>query len=254
MTETHYTLPGCPVPIALLTDAHDADPAPVLASVQARAPALIAVAGDLIHGRKPTLGARMAESRNALALLTACARLAPTFVSLGNHEAYLSRDDLDVIRATGAALLDNSWTALDLGGARLVVGGLTSGYYTAYQRTGATEETVHSPPPETGWLDGFAAEPGYHVLLMHHPEYIRFLPPAVELALSGHAHGGQWRFYDLLQRQWRGVYAPDQGLFPRLTGGVVDGRLVISRGIGNPAGIPRLFNGPEVVYIAGPRT
>ena len=84
---------------------------------------------------------------------------------------------------------------------------------------------------------------------MHHPEYIRFIPPSVELVFSGHAHGGQWRFYDLRKKAWRGVYAPDQGIVPELTGGIVDGRLVISRGLSNPAGIPRIQNEPEIVYI-----
>ena len=69
--------------------------------------------------------------------------------------------------------------------------------------------------------------------------------------ISGHAHGGQWRFYDLRTKQWRGVYAPDQGLLPKLTGGIVGGRQIISRGLSNPAFVPRLNNDTEIVYIDG---
>lgn len=251
MIETRYRIDGCPVPIALLADTHDTDPAPILASLRSHAPTLITLAGDFVRGRKPRPGDSIGESRNALALLAGCAALAPTFLSVGNHDAYLTQADFDAVRATGAKLLDNAFLPFDAGGRRLVVGGLSSGYHTAYRRCGATERDVRSPDPETAWLADFAAAEGYHILLMHHPEYIRLVPPSVELVLSGHAHGGQWRFYDLRTKAWRGVYAPDQGLFPPLTGGVVDGRLVISQGLSNPAGLPRLHNDTEIVYIDG---
>ena len=106
-----------------------------------------------------------------------------------------------------------------------------------------------TPMPETGWLRDFADADGYHILLMHHPEYISKVPASVELTLSGHAHGGQWRFYDMHTKQWRGVYAPDQGQLPKLTSGIVDGRLIISRGLSNPAFVPRLNNDTEIIYI-----
>ena len=65
----------------------------------------------------------------------------------------------------------------------------------------------------------------------------------VTLVLSGHAHGGHWRFFG------RGVYAPGQGLLPKYTSGVLDNRCVISRGVGDHTRIPRLFNPREVVII-----
>ena len=37
---------------------------------------------------------------NVLPFLTACACLAPTFLSLGNHEWMLDQEDLDMIRST----------------------------------------------------------------------------------------------------------------------------------------------------------
>ena len=254
MTETLYSIKGCPGSIALLTDTHDADPAPILASLRAHAPALILHGGDFVHGRKPRPGAPMAESPNAIRLLEGCAALAPTYVSIGNHEAYLSHEDLARVRATGVTLLDNAYAPASVGPARLVIGGLSSGYYTACQRSMASAPDRRPTPgrrpaPETGWLEGYIAAEGYHILLTHHPEYFRLLPPGIELALSGHAHGGQWRFYDVRTKQWRGVYAPDQGLFPQLTGGMVDGRLVISRGLNNVTHIPRLHNDTEIVYF-----
>jgi predicted MPP superfamily phosphohydrolase len=61
--------------------------------------------------------------------------------------------------------------------------------------------------------------------------------------VSGHAHGGQFRLLG------RGVYAPGQGLLPRYTRGVEDGRMIISAGAGNPARMPRWGNPCEVLMI-----
>ena len=47
----------------------------------------------------------------------------------------------------------------------------------------------------------------------------------------------------------KGIYAPGQGLFPKLTSGIVDQRLVISRGLANNTLIPRLWNPEEIIYI-----
>jgi predicted MPP superfamily phosphohydrolase len=83
------------------------------------------------------------------------------------------------------------------------------------------------------------------ILLCHHPEYYeRYLKDkSIDLTVSGHAHGGQWRFFG------KGVFAPGQGIFPRYTSGVYDGKLVVSRGLKPARIIPRFFNAPEVVII-----
>ena len=65
----------------------------------------------------------------------------------------------------------------------------------------------------------------------------------IDLVVSGHAHGGQWRFFG------RGVFAPGQGLFPKYTAGVHDDRLVISRGLKKTVMPPRIFNPLEIVVI-----
>lgn len=100
--------------------------------------------------------------------------------------------------------------------------------------------------PAADWLDDFERLPGYKILLSHHPEYYpsHLADRNIDLILSGHAHGGQWRF------RGHGLFAPGQGWFPRLTSGA-HGKLVISRGLSNTTMIPRINNPPEVVYIHG---
>ena len=265
MTESFYTIPGAPH-LALLSDLHNRDYKPAIKSVQRRKPAIICVTGDLIYGSAPEDDVSpLVAQPNALALLRACASIAPTYVSLGNHEWMLDEEDLGSMRDTGAVVLDNDWVARD----GLVIGGLTSGYVMRQRRRlddmtdeerskrryldrGGIASMLKTPAelllervPDDDWLMSFATTPGYHILLSHHPEYRRLVPKEVELMLSGHAHGGQWRFFG------HGAYAPGQGVWPKLTKGVYDGRLVVSAGLSNTAPVPRFFNPVEVVYVRG---
>lgn len=256
MQETIYYL-NTPVSIALVADIHEAPYAPVLSSLRAHKPDIIAIPGDLVYGNTPSSGSRVRNS-NILSFLTACVEIAPTFCSLGNHESILHPDDFSLLRSTGITLLENSFVPFG----NLVIGGLTSARVLECQAIRERGDTIqkssflHSlylyvsrnaerPKPELDWLDDFEAQPGYKLLLCHHPEYYpKYLKNRnVELILSGHAHGGQWRFFN------RGLIAPGQGIFPRYTSGVHDDRLVISRGLTNTTKIPRLFNPTEIVYI-----
>ncbi|MEA5146517.1 MAG: serine/threonine protein phosphatase, partial [Candidatus Limiplasma sp.] len=88
-------------------------------------------------------------------------------------------------------------------------------------------------------------EPGVRILMSHRPEdYYRYLQNApVDLILAGHAHGGQIRIAG------QGLYAPGQGILPKLTHGLVDGRMVISAGATNAVPVPRWGNPCEVLAI-----
>ena len=264
MVETVYRLPGSPR-LALLADLHGRDPAPVLSSLAAHRPSLICVVGDILYGSHPEGDRSPLETQeNVLPFLSGCAAVAPTFLSLGNHEWMLDDADLAAIEATGVVVLDNEWREIEVNGKRIVIGGLTSGYVTDYRRFRTTQDgavryprkenlsgiggavTASQHQPETDWMEGFASAPGFHILLSHHPEYFPLVPSSIDLILSGHAHGGQWRFFN------RGVWSPGQGLWPRWTKGVYEGRLVVSAGLSNTASVPRLFNPTEIVYLESP--
>ena len=252
MKQTTYHL-NTPVSICLLSDLHERDFS-FLSDVREHRPDLIAVAGDAADGFFND-GDRLVSER-MLPFLSACADIAPTFFSLGNHECMLHQDDIDAIGAAGVTVLDNSWISRN----GVCIGGLTSGHATEYRRQrGDTdirypewitrkslrEKNTNQMRPDLSWLSDFADQPGYKVLLSHHPEYWPLVKDYdIDLMLSGHAHGGQIRIVG------QGLFAPGQGFLPKLTSGVHDGRLVISRGLANTAGpIPRLFNPREVVYI-----
>lgn len=252
MHETVYKL-NAPASICLLSDLHERSFS-FLSDVRNHKPDMIAIAGDILHGY--TTDENSLTSDRMLPFLSACAEIAPTFFSLGNHEWMLHPDDLDAIASAGIIVLDNRWVEWN----GLIIGGLTSASATDYRKfRGESElrypkwdvqrsrlEELKTPRlPDLSWLDEFASQPGYKILLTHHPEYWPLIRDYdIDLVLAGHAHGGQIRLFG------HGLFAPGQGFLPKLTSGVHDGRLVISRGLSNTAGIiPRLFNPKEIVYV-----
>ena len=237
--------PGIHFRAAVLADLHDKPYDRILPILAREKPDIILIPGDLTEDLQP---APDTVSRPGLGLLREAAKLATTFYAFGNHETGACHGNLRhadridpnrvavhpawraVIRESGAVLLDETWTTFH----GLVIGGFGSGLLNPGR------------VPDCGWIADFAKVPGYKLLLCHQPEYYdRYLRPYdIDLFVAGHAHGGQWRLFG------RGVYAPDQPLFPKYTSGVHEGRLVISRGLANTASpIPRIFNPCEVVMI-----
>ncbi len=256
MQETYCTIPGCPLKIALVSDLHERPFASVVRSLYRNRPELICIAGDFVYGAHNGDLLKVEKAVHVLPFFSRCAGIAPSFASLGNHEWLLTPADLEMVAQTGVRLLDNSFTALETGKGRILIGGLTSSHVSTLRRlcadggdpfdlTSRAARLSRHTPPEMDWLSAFCAERGFHILLSHHPEYyprhLRQLP--IELIVSGHAHGGQIRLFG------QGLYAPGQGLLPRLTAGVHEGRLVVSRGLANTVRVPRLFNPPELVYL-----
>lgn len=117
--------------------------------------------------------------------------------------------------------------------------------------------------PESGQFSqqltsvGKQAKPkNVNILLTHRPEYIKnYLNYSFDLIVAGHAHGGQWRIPKIVN----GLFAPNQGFFPRYAGGQYlfqrtsthTSHFIVSRGLARESTryIPRVFNRPELVFI-----
>ncbi|MCD8367452.1 MAG: metallophosphoesterase [Clostridiales bacterium] len=261
---TRYTIPntkGIRLHVAVAADLHEEAGEAALALLRQAEPELILLPGDILErivppadlswadiqqryrqARFPAAEQRLRprmdvlrrrrrpkpQERHGLDFLRQAAQIAPTYLSLGNHEFYLQPQDLLDLSDAGGILLDNrAVTVYTRDGAAVRLGGL-------------------STCPDGDWLVGFAAAPEFKLLLCHHPEYYEPLvrPTGIELTVSGHAHGGQIRLLG------HGVYAPGQGSLPKYTKGVYDGgRLVVSAGLHSTAGLPRWGNPTEVVLV-----
>ncbi len=164
--------------IVQLSDLHiapgfsDARVRAIAAQVQAQAPDLVAVTGDLVDGSADGTRAKVELLAALRAPMGVC------FVT-GNHERYagLARW-LEVVRGMGWQVLDNGHVVHARGKARLVVAGVP--------------DPAHAGPDLGKALAGAPA--GAPVLLLRHrPEGLQEAARAgVTLQLSGHVHGGQY--------------------------------------------------------------
>lgn len=237
MVTTYYninTSKTAGLTIGHLSDIHGKMKHEMIDALKKEKPDLIALTGDFGEGD-------YASSDKSLEFLRELSNIAPTFYSLGNHELGLTETARRRICSGGVHLLDDSFIRYN----GITVGGLTSGFFHSDIGNGrANPHPFKTPKPSIEFLDSFCKQDGFLILLCHHPEYYfdYIQGRKIDLVLSGHAHGGQIRLFG------RGLMAPGQGLFPKYTSGLHDGRLVISRGLANTGGlIPRLFNETELV-------
>lgn len=238
MKITEYSIPAT-VPrtltIVVCADLHCRPFADALSLCADLRPDCIVSPGDMMNHLTEYA---VTESFNepGLTFLTRAREIAPVYYSIGNHEGGISAENVQLLTTRGITVLDNDFVyAHDL-----CIGGLTTGL------TYGAKRTNHTPPPNLAFLDRYAKTEGFHLLLCHHPEYYPAYIRAtgIELTISGHAHGGQWRLFG------HDIYAPGQGLFPKYASGCHENRLIVSRGMANTVSpIPRLGNPTELVVL-----
>lgn len=239
----HYTvrtnkLPsGASLRVLLLTDLHSCvygkNHADLMALVTRQSPDVILLGGDIVDDNNPLENARSFFEALVGAKI-------PAYYVSGNHDRW--RPDfesvLEMIRGYGVNVLEGKSVVVDLpGGGKINLCGLRE-YATAEACASSLEESFSGLSQET-----------YNLLLAHRPDYIDlYRKYPFDLVLSGHAHGGQVRIPFLIN----GLYAPNQGWFPKYAGGRYDvegTQLIVSRGLSYFPLLPRVFNPPEVVVI-----
>lgn len=197
-------------------------------------PDLIAVTGDLLDRDDP-------ESLRAAAdWVKQAVKMAPVYLVPGNHEAR-AKEHYPAVRETleqaGAKVLEDRDVLYKRGGEAIALLGVRDPRF--FETKEGFSHTLHR------LVQG---KPAFSILLSHRPERLaQYAKEGFSLVLSGHAHGGQVRLPGI-----GGLYAPDQGIFPRYTSGLYrlgPTRMVVSRGIGNGCGVPRLLNRPEASTI-----
>lgn len=229
--------------IAQVSDLHNAefgkDNETLLKLLSENQPDIIAITGDLVDSRRTDMDI-------ALDFVKAAVQIAPVYYVTGNHEASLSQYDTlkTGIEAAGAVVLEDRLVQLDRGGEAVTLMGLSDPNFA--MRAGILEDA--SALVSSKLKDLMNAANGYTILLSHRPELLScYADCGVDLVLSGHAHGGQFRLPLI-----GGLVAPNQGLFPPYDAGVFQDRstdMVVSRGLGNSI-IPLRFNNrPEIVMV-----
>lgn len=228
------------VRLAVVTDFHSSDNADdVVAMVASCAPDAVLLVGDLFdddtQNRPP---------ERTLSLMRQLSAQYPCYYVSGNHEAWTGEMDAlyQQTEEAGVTVLRMSSGVLTVRGQRIALCGIPDPYEMVFSGAPDTEEQIRQAMENVDSAD-------FTVLLAHRPELLaKYAQFPFDLVVSGHAHGGQVRIPGVLN----GLYAPNQGWFPKLAGGAYtqDGTtLIVSRGLAVRTRLPRIFNRPEVVLV-----
>ena len=200
-------------------------------------PDMIAITGDLIDSRDTDVEIALDFVREAV-------KIAPCYYVSGNHEARVLeygqlKEGLEELDVT---LLEDAEIKLEREGEIISVIGVDDPSFETDYLFGDSGEVMDRK------LQDLAQGEDYTVLLSHRPELLDvYAAYSIDLVLSGHAHGGQFRLPFV-----SGLFAPNQGLFPKYDAGLYkegSTHMIVSRGVGNSL-IPLRFNNrPEVILV-----
>lgn len=228
------------VRLAVVTDFHSSDNADdVVAMVTSCAPDAVLMVGDMFDddiANRPT--------ERTLSLMRQLSAQYPCYYVSGNHEAWTGEMDAlyQQTEEAGVTVLRMSSGVLTVRGQRIALCGVPDPYEMVLSGAPDTEEQLRQALEDVDSAD-------FTVLLAYRPELLaKYAQFPLDLVVSGHAHGGQVRIPGVLN----GLYAPNQGWFPKLAGGAYtqDGTtLIVSRGLAVRTRLPRIFNRPEVVLV-----
>lgn len=228
--------------IAHISDVHNAemgkDNSDIIEILEDVQPDIIAITGDLIDSRKTNLDI-------ALKLAEKMMSVAPCYYVTGNHEArtpeYVKLKE--GLTNLGVNVLDDDKIDLEDSGESITLIGINDPSFETDYLFGDSENTVSVK------LRILSEESqSFTLLLSHRPELFEtYVNYGIDLTLSGHAHGGQFR-----EPYIGGLFAPHQGFFPKYDSGIyteMDCSMIVSRGIGNSLFPFRSNNRPEIILV-----
>lgn len=228
--------------IAHVSDLHNAemgkDNEKLLDMLRETEPDIIAITGDIIDSRNTNIDI-------ALQFTKAAMEIAPCYYVTGNHEARVSKyDELkEGLLEQGVVVLDDERIELELSGKTIALLGVNDPSFQTDYLFGDSETVMQGKLQEIS-----DAENEFKILLSHRPELFGvYADSNMDLVLSGHAHGGQFRLPFV-----GGLVAPNQGLFPKYDAGLYteeNTNMIVSGGIGNSILPFRFNNRPEVILI-----
>ena len=229
--------------IAQVSDLHNAvfgeDNAELLQILSECEPNIIVITGDLVDAEHTDIDVALNFAKEVV-------QIAGTYYVTGNHEASLPQyDELKTgLESIGVAVLEDASMQLEYKGGAITLIGLSDPSFTI-------KEDMFGEVPamvDTKLRGLIGNKDDYTILLLHRPELFEtYVNCGVDLVLSGHAHGGQFRLPFI-----GGLVAPNQGLFPQYDAGLYtkgDTNMIVSRGLGNSIIPIRFNNRPEIVLL-----
>lgn len=226
--------------IAHLSDYHNDFVPGLIEEVCGEKPDLIVCTGDMADDE--------GSYEPALRLMQRIREAAPVMAVTGNHDLW--RADYDKMEeemtAAGVKFLHTERVYIRRGEDKISIAGIDDPFSCEHRRVGGFLKSSIEKLGEYG---------GFEILLFHRANLIdEFSGCGFDLILSGHMHGGHIRLPFL-----GGVASPTSSLsggesllFPKYFGGryeMGNTVMIVSRGLGNPTPVPRIFNRPELVMV-----
>ncbi len=214
----------------------------VLSSLKTEKPDAIVLTGDLVDCRKTDI-------EKGIDFVSKIIKISPVYYVTGNHECNISIENqssfdnmIADLKALGVVVLKNETTVITLpNNEKINVFGIDDPYFHceyASEVESVTDSLCSLFEVNNNELN---------ILLAHHPELLNvYSKYNFDIVFSGHAHGGQIRFFN------QSLIAPDQGLFPEFTNGEYkagETTLFVSRGIGNSIIPLRVFCRSHLIYL-----
>lgn len=199
----------------------------LIKKVKKEKPDLIVITGDLLDYYEPNIDV-------VKYLLQELKSLCPIYYVMGNHEGYSENLKLllEVLKEMGIFVLENKSVYIN----------------ESIKLIGINDPSIDGFENINVVLEKEKEEDKYNIALCHRPElFEEYVKSDVDLVITGHAHGGQFRIPFI-----GGIYVPNQGIFPKYDAGLFkkgNTTMVVSRGLGNSVFPIRINNRPELVVI-----
>lgn len=197
---------------------------------------IIAITGDMIDSRNTDIDVAISFAQKAV-------NIAPVYYVNGNHESRVLGEYEKLkqgLTDAGVNILENSSADITIGDEAITLIGINDPTF----RMDIVDDTMEQNIAHQ-LVNVIPDNDNYKVLLAHRPEYFDVYAGNVDLVLSGHAHGGQFRIPFI-----GGLVAPGQGFFPEYYEGShikENTEMIVSRGIGNSIIPFRINNKPEII-------
>ncbi|MBR2024533.1 MAG: metallophosphoesterase [Clostridia bacterium] len=210
----------------------------IVEKIKENSPDIICITGDLIDSRNT-------KTEISLDFVKKLVEIAPCYYVMGNHESRLTEiypNFENDLKNLGVTVLRNQAVTLNKNGETITLIGLDDPRLSSKAKNvDSVCQTVKDQ------LSNFEINT-YTIVMCHRPEaFTEYVNANVDLALTGHAHGGQ-----VILPFIGGVIAPNQGLFPKYYKGTHtenNTTMIVSRGLGNSLCPIRINNSPEIIIV-----
>lgn len=205
--------------------------------ISVQKPNIIVITGDLVDSKKTNIDI-------AISFIKRIKDIAPIYFITGNHEAAVNEYAIlkEKLESENVIILENKVEVLEIDNSKINLIGINDPNMSYHPYNSDSQKIKNQ------LIDINYDKNNYSILLSHRPElFDTYVDMKLDLILTGHAHGGQFRIPFI-----GGLVSPNQGLFPKYDSGKFKKEntyMIVSRGIGNSIIPFRVNNRPELVII-----